>query len=122
MTSSFVLAGHTKSVPDWYFRLFKRKFRYTKTNSLDDIVQDRQNCLHQHQASSFPGCVVMDLTWDATYIPKHDLPAIVRPAGPSQERKQYLYDKFRHRLLMDSWTADLGGLLISAPAVPRCGT
>ena len=35
---SFMLVGHTKFSPDWCFGLFKKKFRTTEVNCLDDLV------------------------------------------------------------------------------------
>ena len=37
-TLSFLVVGHTKFSPDWYFGLFKRKYRRTMIGRLQDIV------------------------------------------------------------------------------------
>ena len=36
---SFMLVGHTKFSPDWFFGLLKHRFRRSKISSLDDLVQ-----------------------------------------------------------------------------------
>ena len=36
---SFMVVGHTKFSPDWCFGLLKKRFRLTKVNTLDDLVQ-----------------------------------------------------------------------------------
>ena len=35
---SFMLVGHTKFSPDWCFGLMKRRFRISKVDCLDDLV------------------------------------------------------------------------------------
>ena len=44
ITLSFLVAGHTKFSPDWCFGLFKRTFRRTKVDCLNDIVDVAQRC------------------------------------------------------------------------------
>ena len=38
ITISFLLVGHTKFAPDWFFGLFKRLFKRTKVSSLEEIA------------------------------------------------------------------------------------
>ena len=37
MTISFMLVGHTKFSPDWFFGLLKQRFRHTFVSSLQDL-------------------------------------------------------------------------------------
>ena len=39
ITISFLLVGHTKFAPDWCFGLFKRLFKRTKVNTIEDIAE-----------------------------------------------------------------------------------
>ena len=39
ITVSFLIVGHTKFAPDWYFGLLKKEFRRTRVGCLDNIVQ-----------------------------------------------------------------------------------
>ena len=43
ITMSFLLVGHTKFAPDWCFGLFKRLYKRTKVNCLDDIADVVRN-------------------------------------------------------------------------------
>ena len=39
VTLSFLVVGHTKFLPDWYFGLFKKRLRVTKVGTLTDIAR-----------------------------------------------------------------------------------
>ena len=44
ITLSFLVAGHTKFSPDWAFGMFKRRFRRTKVDCLEDVVNVSKKC------------------------------------------------------------------------------
>ena len=49
ITMSFLLVGHTKFAPDWCFGLFKRLYKRTKVNCLDNIADvDRKSASVNH--------------------------------------------------------------------------
>lgn len=73
ITLSFLVAGHTKFAPDACFGLFKRKFRHSKVDCLNDIVEvakqsSSQNIIIPQLCGTEDGAVLVPIRDWASFL------------------------------------------------------
>ena len=51
---SFMLVGHTKPSPDWFFGLFKKVYRHSAVSTLTEIAGLVDRSTHDHQKFNIP--------------------------------------------------------------------
>lgn len=71
ITLSFLVTGHTKFSPDWWFGLFKRLYRRTRVGSIADIARVTEKSAVCNTAQVEDGNTVVE-TYDwSTYLTPH---------------------------------------------------